>query len=521
MNKKRIFSGALALLMIVSLFAGCTPENNNTEGASNPTESESQPAPTVPEDAITIDGATFISYVADTRAYGTVIPCTVMQGMASSEKYLYVAKEKGDVHAVIIQYDPAKDEQKVMEYYPDLKTNEQAELDNVLHINDMTIFSESNGDSFMLTANAAHPASSSVKGQCLNLMKLDEEKGTLRLVGYFNLTYINGKGETAYLSATSIRHVAQNDKFNYFLVKNGDSFYWCKMPVNATGGTIEKPEEVSCVRLFTVDNRNAQYKAADGTYYTLPNVENWTNQGYFYDERDGLLYIPMWNTKMGNNKRRENAIIIYNVKDLLSIDSMEAVTENQTNVIHPLMPSLHIVNKNDTEFEVESCVFLKNQGANGDLHLYFNTNGVNVKKSEGIWKSDYTQGSVELKNVADENSIIYTVEYNYNVEGVEEADWKQSIDNSNFSMLKDTIHIAGIATNLRYNCFTYTGHKFSGWQLKRQSDGAWLYEDGAWYAEGGAPEGVARKIVKNQESVDNLTTVNGDLITAYAQWKEK
>lgn len=511
MNMKKIITGALALVMAVGLFAGCTPENG----------SETTPQTADPGTGITIDGATFMTSIADIKAYGTLTPCTVMQGMASSEKYLYVAKEKANIHAVIIQYDPVKDEQKVMEYYPDLETKEQAELDNVLHINDMTIFTESNGESFLLTANAAHPTSSSVKGQCLNLMKLDEEKGTLRLVGYFNLKYTNGKGENAYLSATSIRHVAQNDQFNYFLVKNGDSFYWCRIPVNATGGSMEAPEDIFCVRLFTVDNRNAMYQAADGSYYTLPNVENWTNQGYFYDERDGLLYIPMWNTKMGANMRKENAIIIYDVKEMLSIEAMEAVTENRTLVIHPLMPSLHIVNKSDSEFEVESCVFLKNQGASGDLHLYFNTNGVNVKKSEGIWRSDYIQGGVALKSVADENSIIYTIEYDYNVEGVEEADWKQEIDNSNFSMLKDTIHIVGIPTDLRYNCFTYSGHSFGGWQLKRQSDGAWLYEDDAWYTEDTAPEGLARKTLENQETVDGLTDVNGDVITAYAQWIEK
>ncbi len=511
MNKKRIIAGALAMVLGMSLCCGCTPEETHS----------TEPESTKGENTITIDGATFVSCVKDTKSYGTTIPCTVMQGMASSEKYLYVAKEKGEVHAVIIQYDPVKDEQKVMEYYPDLETQEQAELDNVLHINDMTVFSESNGESFLLTANAAHPNSSSIKGQCLNLMKLDEEKATLRLVGYFNLTYINGKGETAYLSATSIRHVAQNEQYNYFLVKNGDSFYWCKLPVNATGGSIEKPEDIFCVRLFTTDNRNAMYQAADGSYYTLPNVENWTNQGYFYDERDGLLYIPMWNTKMGSNMRRENAIIIYDVRDMLTIEAMEAVTENRTHVIHPLMPSLHIVNKSESEFEVESCVFLKNQGPDGDLHLYFNTNGVNVKKSEGIWRCDYTQGGVELKNVADENSVIYTIEYNYNVDGVEEADWTQKIDNSNFSMLKDTLHIVGIPTNLRYNCFTYSKHTFGGWQLKRQSDGAWLYEDGIWYTEDSAPEGLARKTLENQETVDGLTDVNGDVITAYAQWIEK
>ncbi len=508
MKKKNILAGALALVLAAGLCAGC----DSTGDANKETYAGT---------GITIDGATFMASVADTKAYGSGIPCTVMQGMASSEKYLYVAKEKANIHAVIVQYDPATGEQKVMEYYPDLKSKEQVELDNVLHINDMTIFTESNGDSFLLTANAAHPTSSSTKGQCLNLMKLDEKKATLRLVGYFNLKYTNGNGEEAYLSATSIRHVAQNEEYNYFLVKNGDSFYWCKMPVNATGGPIERPEEVFCVRLFTVDNRNAMYQAEDGSYYTLPNVENWTNQGYFYDERDGLLYIPMWNTKMGTKMRRENAIIIYDVKELMSIDAMEAVKENRTLVIHPLMPSLHIINSSETEFEVESCVFLKNQGTNGDLHLYFNANGVNVKKSEGIWRCDYTQGSVELKNVADENSIIYTITYNYNVEGVEKADWKQEIDSSNFSMLKDTLHIVGIPTNLRYNCFTYSGHKFAGWQLQRQSDGAWLYEDGTWYADGAAPEGLTFMTLENQQTVDELTSVNGDVITAYAQWIEK
>lgn len=501
---------AMALCLAVGVFAGCTPANEEESSATKETQAS---AP------ITIPGATFVAAIADTNAYGTKIHCTVMQGMASSDQYLYVAKEKGNVHAVIVQYDPATDEQKVMEYYPDLQTNEQAELNNVLHINDMTIFEEADGQRYLMTANAAHPTSSSVKGQCLNLMKLDEEQGTLRLCGYFNLTRINASGETAYISATSIRHVAQNEQYNYFLVKNGNSFYWCKIPVNTMGGTQEEPENISCVRLFDIDNRNAQFKAEDGSYYTLPNLENWTNQGYFFDERDGLLYVPIWNTKMGSGMKIENAIIIYDVKDLVTIDVMESVTENREYLIQPLRPSIHIINKSESQFEVESCVFLKDQGTDGDLHLYFNTNGVNLKKSEGIWKSDYTYASTQFECVVNDESILYHVEYNYNVEGVDEANWKQEIDNSNFSMLKDTLHVVGISTNLRYNCFTYSGHSFAGWQLKRQSDGKWLYEDGSWYSEGTAPEGVAIMTMEDAQAVDGLTEVNGDLITAYAQWK--
>lgn len=509
-TKKRILAGAMALVLAFGAFAGCTPENTGSSEATKETQA-SKP--------ITITGATFVTSIADTVSYGTKIYCTVMQGMASSDRYLYVAKEKGNVHAVIYQYDPQTDEQKLMEYYPDLQTNEQAELNNVLHINDMTIFEEANGERYMMTANASHPTSSSIEGQCLNLMKLDEEKGTLRLCGYFNLTRINGKGEVAYISASSIRHVAQNEQYNYFLVKNADSFYWCKIPVNTMGGTLENPEDVFCVRLFDIDNRNAQFQAEDGSYYTLPNVENWTNQGYFFDERDGLLYVPLWNTKMGTGMRIENAIIIYDVKDIVTIDMMESVTENREYFVYPLAPSIHIINKSETQFEVESCVFLKDQGTDGDLHLYFNTNGVTVKKSEGIWRSDYTYASTQLQCVVKEDSILYHVEYDYNVEGVEESDWKQEVDNSNFSMLKDTLHVVGIATNLRYNCFTYSGHSFAGWQLKRHSDGKWLYEDGNWYSEGDAPAGVAVKVLEDAQTVDGLTDVNGDRITAYAQWK--
>lgn len=548
MKHKNLTARVLSVLLIMSMMAAlCScgkttvsesdaqseaSSETNQETTAASTEETTTAAETVPEETqpvsnVRVNGdyvtypyktATFLESTPNEYAYGTAIECTAMQGMESTEKYLYVAKQKNNTYANIYQYDPATDTQVLMTYFGSLDATEQATMDCISHVNDMTIYTDSDDLMYMLTAATYHPNSGDYPGPCLTQLQVDEENATLRLAGFFNLTRINAAGESVYVSASSIRMVAQTDEYNYFLIKNANDFYWCKIPAGTMGGTKDAPVEVPCVHLFNIDNRNAVFVNNSGELETMANLESWTNQGFYYSVEEDLLYVQLYNQYNGSTAGNEGVIITFDMEGMLTVDALEAVTENQTLQIYPTNLAFHLLCISQSTYEVESCVFLKNQGDDGDLTLYFNTNGSDVKKYEGIWAYEYTRGSVDAHSIVDENSIVYTVEYNYNVEGVAESDWTQDVINNNYSMLRSTTHIAGITTNLRMNRFTNSGSVFMGWQLYRQSDGTWLYTDGNWYTEAAAPSGMEKQTLKDAEPVDDLTTVNGDVITAYAQW---
>lgn len=467
----------------------------------------------------TYTSAEFLESIADEKAYGTNSKCTSMQGMESTEQYIYAAKQTSNEYAVIVQYDPANDTQRTMTYYDSLEATEQTGLDSVSHCNDMAVYTDVDAQQYMLTAATYHPNSSSSAGPCMTQLLLDEENAALRLAGFFNLTRINDTGKTVYVSASSLRLVAQTEEYNYFLMKNANDFYWFKIPAGTLGGTKENPVDIPCVHLFNIDNRNALFVNSSGELETIDNLESWTNQGFFYSEEEDLIYVPLYNEYNGKYANSECVIVVFDMEGMLTVEALEAVQTNRTLQIYPTTLTFYLNCTTQSQFEVEACAFLKNQGDDGDLTLYFNTNGKNVSKSEGIWSVSYSRGSEDISQVVDENSVIYTVKYDYNVEGVSESDWKQDNVNNNYSMLRSTTHIDGITTNLRINHFTRSGYKFKGWELYRESDGTWLYADGNWYTEQTAPAGTEKELLSDAEPVDGLTSVNNDVIIAYAQWK--
>ncbi|MBQ8814909.1 MAG: hypothetical protein IJZ85_10500 [Lachnospiraceae bacterium] len=467
----------------------------------------------------TYSDVTFLKSIPNRNAYGTGERCTGMQGMAATEDYLYVVKIKGtNTYAVIFQYDVEKGTRKTLKYYPGIDATEQAALDIVQHCNEMTVFTQTDGNKYMLTANGYHPEASSYPGPCLTKLLLDEENAAIRFAGYYNLTRINDEGETVYLSASAIRWVGNSNGFHYYLIKNANDFYWCKIAEGELGGsTAETAVEIAAIHLFTIDNRNAVFADEDGSTYTIDNLENWTNQGFYYNKAEDVIYVPLFDSD-GN----DNVILVFAMDGMLRIEALEKVTSNQRLTVFPTTLTFHIGYSGQKLFEIESCVFLENQGSEGNLNLFFNTNGSDVSEYEGIWSVNYRQGSFEKPvPIVDEKSIIYTVEYNYNVDGAEQDNWLQSNINGNFSMLRSTTHIDGIATNLRVNQYYREDDcDFTGWHLYRSSDGKWLYADGNWYTEADVPSGIEKKLMEDAERVDQLTKVNGDVITAYAQWLE-
>ena len=463
--------------------------------------------------------ADFLESIADEKAYGTNVKCTSMQGMESSDKYIYAAKQKSNEYAIIVQYDPESDTQRTMIYYDSLDAPGQTGLDSVSHCNDMAIYTDTDNLQYMLTAATYHPNSSSYACPSMTQLLVDEENAELRLAGFFNLTRIDDNGKSVYISASSVRLIAQTEDYNYFLMKNANDFYWFKIPAGTMGGTRENPVNIPCIHLFNIDNRNAVFVNNSGELETIDNLESWTNQGFFYSVEEDLIYVPLYNEYNGKYANTECVILVFDMDGMLTVDALEAVTANRTLQIYPSTLTFYLNCTTLSQFEVEACVFLKNQGHNGDLTLYFNTNGNKVSKSEGIWELKYIRGSEDIHPVVGVDSVIYTVKYDYNVEGISEDNWTQDNVNNNYSMLRSTTHVAGITTNLRLNRFTRSGYKFIGWHLYRESDGAWLYSDGNWYTEQMAPTEMEKKLLSDAEPVDDLTPINGDIITAHAQWK--
>lgn len=411
LQSNRFFGVILLVVLMAVALSGCNhqqgTEKETTQAA--PEETISEETTTEQEDStaemteeetaektkaesmtngeyVTIQNAacTFIESVTGIYAYGTNAECGSMQGMESTEKYIYVAKQMANTSAVIVQYDVENDSQRPLAYYDSLDAAEQTTLDCVAHCNDMTIYTDADTQMYLLTANNYHPESNKYPCECLTRFQLDEESGTMRLTGFFNLVV---SGTKEYVGAASVRWLAATEEYNYFLVKKVDNFYWFKLEVGAAGGPQESPEEITCIKLFDLDNSAVTYVNEDGELEAATGIEDWTRQGMYYSAEEELIYVPMYN---GTNKR-ENFILVYDVSGLLTIDALEAVTENRNMVLTPSTFSFHLGTVMWGNLEVESCVFRKNQGADGDLCLYFNANG----SKEGIWKVNYTRGSVK------------------------------------------------------------------------------------------------------------------------------
>lgn len=511
---KRTISLCLLLVFILSLPA-CAISGNSKDSRDEEISPENDSLPQVY--SFDYYSSTFLSSTPDKKAPGSNVTCTAMQGMAASERYIYTAKQKDDQYANIFQYDTITENNKMLTYFPTILATESSPIDTVAHINDMDVYDDADGSRYLVAATARTPDSSPAR-TCLVRFLLDEEDATIRAKGYYNLVTYNQLGFKDYVAAGSVRKVAQSDSFHYFLVKDKDDFLWFKIPVNDIGGSSKyQPTDLTCVRLFTIDNRNALFTNRFGQSYTVENLESWTNQGFGYSFVDDLLYVPLYNPSIGDTGGSESVIVTFRMDGMLEPEKLESATEARDLIVFPANLSFHVVDPKGKFLELESCVFLQNQGENGDHRLYFNTNGANVKSSEGVWVTDYEEGSVDIQPLVTENSIVYTVEYDYNVPGKAKSQWLTNAENYHFDM-DPTLHVSGIKTSLRINTFIRTGYEFEGWQLHRSSDNKWLCSDGGWYAEDAIPEGVKKQMVYENQKLDALTEVNGDLITAYVQW---
>ena len=102
----------------------------------------------------------------------------------------------------------------------------------------------------------------------------------------------------------------------------------------------------------------------------------------------------------------------------------------------------------------------------------------------------------------------YTVRYN---------------SNGGKGSMSDVTLTYGVTTQVSANKFTYTGKTFKGWTAYRAAQNQWRYTNGtksAWYKEGSQPDGWTKYVYKPTAKLTNLTAINNDTVTLYAQWED-
>lgn len=125
-----------------------------------------------------------------------------------------------------------------------------------------------------------------------------------------------------------------------------------------------------------------------------------------------------------------------------------------------------------------------------------------------------------LTVVAQWSPITYTIKYDGN--------------GADSGVMENTTHIYHASTaesgvvQLRKSAFKKSGYSFSGWVFSKKINGEiyYLYNNGQynnlqWYKDNEKPAGVEKYIYNDNEGTCNATTIDGDTITAIAQWKKQ
>ena len=116
--------------------------------------------------------------------------------------------------------------------------------------------------------------------------------------------------------------------------------------------------------------------------------------------------------------------------------------------------------------------------------------------------------------IAQWSPITYTIKYDGN--------------GADSGVMENTTHIyhassaeSGVV-HLRKNAFKKSGYSFSGWVFSKKINGEiyYIYNNWQWYKDNEQPSGVEKYFYKDEERSCNATTIDGDTITAIAQWEK-
>ena len=98
--------------------------------------------------------------------------------------------------------------------------------------------------------------------------------------------------------------------------------------------------------------------------------------------------------------------------------------------------------------------------------------------------------------------------------------------NGGLGSMDNSVIVYDVPTQTRLNEFTREGYDFDCWFAKRASDNKWRYQNPAdtaqtgWYLEGSQPSGWTKFRYENGVTVSRTSSVGGDVVTFYAQWKK-
>jgi len=419
--------------------------------------------------------------------------CTAVQGLNTGTNYCYVSKiTSSEAVTAIVRINMNTGERITMNYYPSLTSTTPIGCNTVGHANELMVCGTKEGG---VTVNYMF-AATVIAGKALTRLKIDGNG--LYFTGYFDLVTTGGSSVTC----GSMRHIKTEGGYFYFLIKRSATFYYCKIPVDATGGSASNPTKITIYKLFTADMRNAVFAKSGGSYGTYYKVDEWTNQGFGYNHTEKVLYIPLWDDITAPSR---SVIITFNIADFVTDERLESVKETSTTVF-PTVTSFMFQDTSESVFEIESCSFRTGQGTTGDLRLYFTINASSISK-EGVYTCSYKSGSGDFTPIVDDSSVVWTTKYNAN---------------GGAGSMSSTKHIRGITNTLAANEFNRSGYSFAGWYLNRSSDGKWLYFDAdgtaRWYTKGKQPLTSYLALYEDERRVSALSGVNGDTITCYAQW---
>ncbi len=267
--------------------------------------------------------ATYYNEYTDIASTPDTQGCTGAQGFAAGATYLYSIKNRtsDDGRAAIYRINKSTGAKTVM-------TNTASDVKYTSwlgHANDMTIVDIS-GKHYMFVVTMNKTGA--------QLVKLEYSGTGYKTVGSYQLRLNGDVAAVSGINRVSVTSSAVN-----FMFKSGKTIYNGSLKPTANSGTINLD------KAFSLNVADAKVNGA-----TVPGLENWSNQGFFYDEAKKVLYYPLTDAN-------KSIVLVYRNVTPSSTGTLAAANDL----------SFRITSSKYVKFEIEGV------GLSGGK-LYFNTN---------------------------------------------------------------------------------------------------------------------------------------------------
>ncbi|GLY23824.1 hypothetical protein [Micromonospora sp. NBRC 101691] len=253
--------------------------------------------------------------------------CTGVQGFAAGATYLYSVKTRTNYDDVSVIYRVHKDTgaRVVMTN----GTNNTSTNTWLGHANDMTIV-DIDGQHHLFVVT--------MRSSGAQLVKLRYDGTTYYHAGSYQVR-LNG----AVATPSGINRVSVGSSAITFMFKSGRTIYNGSLPLRANSGTID------LTKAFTLQVEGALVNGA-----TVPDLNTFVNQGFFYDVPKKALYYPL-------TKDNRSIVLVYRNVSPTTTGTAPAATDLSFRITSSAYSS---------KFEIEGV------GISGGK-LYFNTNRAN------------------------------------------------------------------------------------------------------------------------------------------------